>query len=117
MLKQNLRLALSSLFRKPALTVLAVLTLALGIGTVTAITSVVDSVLLRPLHYGQPDRLVVLWESHAAKGQLRSHPSPADFVEWRDHATSFEGVTAVKPPAGLRRPDRRRQATADHRDS
>ncbi len=95
MLQQNLRLALSSLRRRPALVVMAVVTLALGIGTVTAITSVADSVLLRPLPYGQPDRLVALWESHPAKGRFKNHPSPADYVEWRDHARAFEGVAAV----------------------
>ncbi len=101
MVKQNLRLALSSLRRRPALTGLAVLTLALGIGSVTAITSVVDWVLLRPLPYGQPERLVALWESHPAKGLFKTHPSPADFVEWRDHSSAFEGVAAVSPDPAL----------------
>src|SRR6476619_1359553 len=90
-LTRDLRYSLRLLAREPGFAVLAVLTLALGIGAATAIFTVVDSVLLRPLPYKDPGRLVV-----ALHGLDASSPvSPADFADYRRDARSFEGLSAA----------------------
>ena len=89
---QDLRFAFRMLFKHKAVTVIAVLTLALGIGANTAIFSVVNAVLLNPLPYKQPDRLVSLWESVPKQG--RSRVAPANFHDWKKQNTVFEDVAA-----------------------
>ncbi|MEM8932559.1 MAG: ABC transporter permease, partial [Acidobacteriota bacterium] len=88
---QALRLATRSLFRTPRFTVLAVATLALGIGITTAFFSVFDAVLLRPLPYGDADRLVTVLESG------RSPTSPANFLDLRDRSETLVDLTAASP--------------------
>src|SRR4051812_47743531 len=88
----ELRYAFRALFRRPAFTIVAILTLALGIGANTAIFSVIDGVLLRPLPYNQPDRIVELAERNA-RGTA-SHVSHPNFVDWRQRARSFETMSA-----------------------
>ena len=75
--------------RNPVFTLIAVVTLALGIGANTAIFSVVDAVLLRPLPYPQPDRLVFLWSGVPGGGSALP-----DYHEWRDRNQVFEGLGA-----------------------
>jgi putative ABC transport system permease protein len=89
----HLRHALRSLRRAPAFTLAALTTLALGIGANTAIFSVVDGVLLNPLRYPDPDRLVVVWGRHEAIGQETA--SLPDFLDWRSEARSFESLSAM----------------------
>ena len=89
----RVRLALRSLRRAPAFTVAAVATLALGIGANTAIFSVVSGVLLDPLGYSEPDRLVVVWGRHVTIG--RETASLPDFLDWRSEARSFESLAAM----------------------
>jgi putative ABC transport system permease protein len=86
------RHAFRSLSRRPAFAVLAVLTLAIGIGANTAIFSVVNGVLLRPLPYPQPDRLVALWE-HTSRAP-RVHVSFPNFRDWHDRSKSFQAIAA-----------------------
>jgi putative ABC transport system permease protein len=92
LLSQDLRYAIRILARKPGFTVIAVLTFALGIGANAAIFSVVNAVLLRPLPYTQPDRVVALWETRSAEG--RSRVTPANFLDWRERTRAFEDIAA-----------------------
>ena len=89
----NVRHALRSLRRAPAFTLAAVATLALGIGANTAIFSVVNGVLLDPLGYPDPSRLVIVWGRHTTIGQETA--SLPDFLDWRSEARSFETLSAM----------------------
>ena len=91
---QDLRYAARQLMRRPGFTIIAVLTLALGIGASTAIFSAVNSILLRPLSYSQPDRLVMIWERYHTRPRDRNVVNPANYLDWKDRATSFTGLAA-----------------------
>ncbi len=91
---QDLRYALRLLARAPGFTAVALLTLALGIGANSAVFSLVDAVLLRPLSYPQPERLVWLWESNPAQKLLVMPASPANFADWREQSRSFDNMAA-----------------------
>jgi putative ABC transport system permease protein len=93
-LRQDLRHAVRRLARSPGFTLAAVVTLALGIGATTAIFSVVDGVLLRPLSYKDPDRIVLVWERFAARHQDRNVVNPGNYLDWRDRASSFTDLAA-----------------------
>ncbi len=92
-LLQDLRYGLRTLRKSPGFTIVAVLTLALGIGANTAIFSVVQSVLLAPLPYPQSDRLVMVWESNRFPKVSISYPN---FLDWRRSARSFEMMAAAR---------------------
>src|SRR5688572_26327810 len=95
-LQQDVRYALRTLRRSPGFTFVAVLILALGIGANTAIFSVISAVLLRPLPFPDPDRIVVLWEDRsAAGGPARGMPGWEDYVEWQRGSRSFDGMAAL----------------------
>ncbi len=85
----DLQFGVRMLRKTPGFTATAVLTLALGIGANTAIFSVVDALLLRPLPYPQPGQLVNLWESATSHGYFRNVSNPVNFLDWRDNAKSF----------------------------
>jgi putative ABC transport system permease protein len=90
---QDLRYGMRMLLKNPGFSVVAVLTLALGIGANTVIFSVVNGVLLKPLPYEQPEQLVNLWEA-APWGQ--SIVSPGAFTDWRDGSASLEALSVVR---------------------
>ncbi len=87
---QDVRYAIRSLRRTPGFTITAILVAALGIGATTATFSVADHVLLRPLPFPEPDRLVKLWEDHSSRGYPRMEPAPPTFLDWQRMATVFE---------------------------
>jgi len=89
---KDLRYGFRSLLRRPGFTVVSVLTLALGIGANTAIFSVVSAVLLQPLPYNEPERLVALWENVPVHGQWRV--TPANFFDWKKQNTVFADLAA-----------------------
>jgi putative ABC transport system permease protein len=90
---QDLRYALRLLRRSPGFTVLAVLILALGIGANTSIFSVVSAVLLKPLPFAEPDRLVLLWEDASSTGgSARVTVAPGNYVDWKARSRSFEDM-------------------------
>jgi hypothetical protein len=93
--------ALRMLVKRPAFTLVAVLTLALGIGANTAIFSVVNGVLLRPLPYPEPERIVQLWEQ--SPSGHRMDVSQPNFLDWRQRATSFENRGGRRRAAAARR--------------
>jgi predicted permease len=87
-----MRFAARSLSRKPAFFLAAVLTIALGVGANTALFSVIYGVLLEPLPFRDPGRLVEIWETHPALPQLQV--TVPDFRDWRSQAASFDQMAA-----------------------
>ncbi len=94
-LRQDLRFAARNIARAPGFAVVAVLTLALGIGANTAIFSVVNAVLLRPLPYSDPGRLTLLWGNVKRARVERRGTSLPDFLDWRAQSRSFEGMAII----------------------
>ena len=94
-LLHDLRYGLRKLLRSPGFTFVAVVTLALGIGANTAIFSVVNAVLLRPLPYGNPDRLVLVWNRMDNSTFKKAPVAAPDVMDYREQATLFEGFAAT----------------------
>lgn len=88
----DFRLAWRALRRAPTFAITAILTLAIGIGGSTAIFSVVNAVLWRPLPFHEPGNLVRLWESHAATGRTRVGVAPLNAGDWLARSTVLEGI-------------------------
>ena len=89
----DLRYGMRSLWKHPGFTVVALITLALGIGANTAIFSVVNAVVLRPLPYAEPDRLMMLWET--MPGSDHRSVAPGNFVDWRTQNRTFQDMAAT----------------------
>ena len=92
---KDIRYGIRGLRKRPGFTFVAVLTLALGIGANTAIFSVVNAVLLKPLAFKDPDRLVIVWEDAAFAGFPRNTPAPANYYDWKSQNRSFEDMAAT----------------------
>jgi len=90
----DLRFSLRMLRKSPGFTMIAVMTLALGIGANTAIFSLVNTVLLRPLPYKDAERLVTVWGYNKARGYTTDLVSPLDFADWRSQNHVFESMAA-----------------------
>ena len=92
---KDVRYGARGLWKRPGFTAVAVLTLALGIGANTAIFSVVNAVLLKPLRFREPERLVMIWEDATFAGFPRNTPAPANYVDWKSQTQSFEDIAAT----------------------
>jgi len=92
---QDIRFALRMLRKNPGFIAVVVLTLALGIGANTAVFSVVDAVLLRPLPFADPDRLMMVWEDASFMGFPQNTPAPANFVDWKKQNHVFADMAAL----------------------
>jgi predicted permease len=93
-LRQDVVFGLRVLRRNPVFSLVAVLTLALGIGANTALFSITYAVVFRPLPFDEPERLLTLWESSARSEDARVIASPANYLDWREQTTSFEEMGA-----------------------
>jgi putative ABC transport system permease protein len=91
---QDVRYGIRMLLKSPGMTAIAVLAIALGVGANTAIFSVVNAVLLRPLPFTQPDRLVRVFGTNVKKGVNSNPTSYLNFVDWRDQSHAFEQMVA-----------------------
>ncbi len=91
---QDIRYGVRTLIKRPGFTAVAVIALALGIGANTAIFSVVNSLLLRPLPFSEPDKLVQVWEANLTRGKSEIPASFPNFADWRDQNQVFEQVVA-----------------------
>ena len=96
-LLQDLRFAVRSFVRAPRFTVPAVLALALGIGSTSAIFSIVYGVLLKPLPYNDPDRIVVVWENNLKRNRPRNVVGPANYAAWIERTRTLEHLGMVGP--------------------
>src|SRR5690348_2989426 len=92
---QDFKYALRGLRRSPGFTLAAVVTLALGIGANTAIFSVINGVLLRPLPFAQPDRVVAVWENNLRRNYDRNVVSNFNYQHWLERAHSFSSLTLL----------------------
>jgi putative ABC transport system permease protein len=94
---QDLRYGARTLLKNPGFTAIAVITLALGIGANTAIFSVVNAVLLRPLQYAEPDRIIQIWQTFPQLGSNQVTVSAPEFLDYKDQNHVFERIAAFRP--------------------
>src|SRR5579862_3905989 len=96
---QDLRYAVRNLLRSPGFTVVAALTLTIGIGANSAIFSIIDTILLRPLPYRNPGQLIRLYETEAAPGHYPF--AGPDFIDWRKENHTLQGMSLLGWPGDL----------------
>jgi putative ABC transport system permease protein len=97
---KDMRYSWRTLRKTPGFSIVALLVLALGIGANTAIFSVVNSVVLRPLPYRDADRLALIWETDLKDGIKREGPSAPNFLDWREQSRSFEEMALLEVGTG-----------------
>ena len=104
-LLKDIRYGIRNLLKRPGFTLIAVVTLALGIGANTAIFSVVNGVLINPLPYREPDRLMQFWETNPLRNWAQAPVAPANLFDWQQQSRSFTEIAAYigsdKKGAGL----------------
>ena len=93
-LRQDLAYALRQMAKAPVFTLIAVFTLALGIGATTAIFSILDAVVLRPLPFPDPDRLLRFWETNPQTDSFSV--SELNYLDWRKENRSFTDMAAIR---------------------
>jgi putative ABC transport system permease protein len=98
-LTNDLLYAIRILLKKPGFTAMVVLTLGLGIGVNTAIFSVVQTVLLRPFPYEEPERLVVVWDRNLEEGRSNARVTAGDFFDWKEQNSVFEEMALLQSAA------------------
>src|SRR4249920_1247731 len=92
---QDLRYGLRSLVRNPGFSAVAILALALGIGPNSAIFTVVNAVLLKPLPMPEPDRVMMVWQTLLKSGFDQLPATGADYLDWKQQSQSFENMSAA----------------------
>src|SRR5262245_24274765 len=100
-LVSDVRYGLRLLRKSPGFAFVTILTLALGIGANTAIYSVVDAVLVRPLPYSDPDRLVMVWEDASDISFPRNTPAPGNYASWKELNRVFTDVAATRGASAI----------------
>src|SRR5258706_3104979 len=95
-LAQDVRYAIRTLRKSPAIAGAMVVVLALGIGANTAIFSLANALLLRPLPFPDADRLMVVWEDESWIGFPRNTPAPANYLDWKRQNQVFEDMAALR---------------------
>src|SRR5450432_2148608 len=91
----DLKLGVRLLCKAPGFSAVALVALALGMGATTAIFSLVDAVLLRPLPYRDPDRLLVVWEKNPAQNKFRLYVAGGNFRQWQQQSHTLEAMAAI----------------------
>src|SRR5882762_9649688 len=91
---QDIRYGVRMLLKAPSISIVATIALALGIGANTAIFSVVNAVLLRPLPFTNSEALVNVWETDSTRGYVRGTASYPNFADWRDQSHAFEHMAS-----------------------
>ena len=104
----DIRYALRNLLRRPTFTLIAVVTLALGIGANTAIFSAINALLLKPLPFPQLDRVVAIWDKLPSRGVMHNEVTVANYLDWQSQTQSFDqlalyrwwsaNLTGIDPP-------------------
>lgn len=93
-LRQDVRFGVRTLIRRPGFSAVAVLTLGVGLGATTAIFSLIDSVLLKPLPFREPGRLTMVWEVRPRFNEPRVEASPLNYLDWAQQVRAFENLAA-----------------------
>jgi putative ABC transport system permease protein len=93
-LGQDVRFGVRAIRRRPGFMAVAVLTLGVGMGATTAIFSLIDSVLLKPLPFYEPDRLTIVWEVRPRFNAPRMHAAPLNYVDWQQQVQAFDSLAA-----------------------
>jgi putative ABC transport system permease protein len=96
-LSQDMRYGLRQLRRAPGFAAVAVATLALGIGATTAVFTLVQAVLVRPLPFRDPSRLVMVWENNLQRGRPRNVVNPSNYLVWQERNHVFESIAGLAP--------------------
>ena len=98
---QDTRFGLRQLMRSPGFTLFAILTLALGIGANTAIFSIADAFIFKPVPFPDADRLVMLWKTSVKNANVRGGVAPADFLDLQQQVRTCSAVAAFAPACHL----------------